>query len=212
MRRLGAARARVAPIRLAGEVNSLCRGAVVLLCARLEAFIEELGEILLEALVRKAVDRSRMPPQLFFYIFRNAIEELQETRDPSGVATKLLDFIAREGPMWARSGPFPAVIDAARFNSNFATPNMDKIRSYFGRFGFVDYRRDLSRILGADITTTLNMVDHLVATRNQIAHGDISVQKTPSDIQSMVEIIRKFARATDKVFADWCATQFCSVR
>jgi len=56
------------------------------------------------------------------------------------------------------------------------------------------------------------MVDHLVDTRNKIAHGDPVATKTPSDVKAITVLIQKYCAETDSVFASWWKSNFCSIR
>ena len=72
-----------------------------------------------------------------------------------------------------------------RFNRGFANPAFKRIAKYFNRFGYEEYKRDLERCLQASFLPTITMVDHLVHTRNKIAHGDFAESKTPGEVKDM---------------------------
>lgn len=86
------------------------------------------------------------------------------------------------------------------------------IKKYFNRFGYANYQNDLVSRLQADYFPTVNMVNHLVDTRNKIAHGDPAASKTPAEVATMMAIIRSFCGSTDSVFASWWRTNFCAIR
>ena len=66
--------------------------------------------------------------------------------------------------------------------------------------------------LQARFQPTVAMVDHLVDTRNKIAHGDSAASKTPSEVKDMASITQSFCRSTDAVFATWWRKSFCAIR
>ena len=103
-------------------------------------------------------------------------------------------------------------IPSDRFNKGFSNPAFKKVNSYFHRFGYDNFRSDFYRNLQAEARTTENMLNHLVDTRNNIAHGDPSATKTPDDLKEMIGIITRFCRVTDEIFGDWCKTEFCTIR
>jgi hypothetical protein len=70
----------------------------------------------------------------------------------------------------------------------------------------------LAHALKGDYNVMVNMVDHLVDTRNKIAHGDTMATKTPKDVEEMARIIRKYCGVTDTVFAAWCKKNLCPIR
>jgi hypothetical protein len=212
LRRFAATKERQDAVRLRNDINALCRGAVVLLSGHLEAFVKELGEIALDALYTKSVERTKIDPAFFYHISKDILDELSETREPGRSAEKVFAFVSSDAPYWCRSGPFPQPVPSERFNKGFANPAFDKIRSYFNRFGYGDYKRDLAQRLKAEYTATENMIDHLVAIRNKIAHGDSLATKTPLEVSEMMTVIKKYCMVTDSVFAAWCKKELCTIR
>jgi hypothetical protein len=212
LRRFAATKEKTDPVKLRHEINAFCRGAVVLLSAHLEAFIRELGEIALTNLHLKAVPRNGLASQFFYHISKDIISDVKDTSDQGKIVEKLFLFIQSDLAYWDRTGPFPNPLPLDRFNRGFSNPAFDKIRAYFNRFGYSDYRKDLAAVLKADLIVTTNMIDHLVDTRNKIAHGDIGTTKTPKDLEEMVVITRNYCAATDAVFASWCKNNLCAIR
>lgn len=212
LRRSAAQKERENPFSLRREINALCRGSLVLLCGHLEAYIKELGEIALNSLHSRAVPRTSLSTRIYYHISKDILDELKDTNDPEKLAGKMFDLLQRDLPFWSQSGPFPQPIDSDRFNKGFSNPAYRKIKSYFGRFGYTDYQHDLARHLNAQYIPITNMVDHLVNTRNRIAHGDPSATETPNDIEVIKKLIKEYCLATDMVFASWCGLAFCKIR
>jgi RiboL-PSP-HEPN len=212
LRREASIKERSDPVRLRNEISVFCRGAVVLLSAHLEAFIKELGEIVLTNLHLKAISRNRLAPQFYYHISKDIISDIKDTSEPDKIANKLFWFLQNDSLYWSQTGPFPDPIDVERFNSGFSNPAFAKIRAYFNRFGYTNYQRDLARLLQAKYQVIINMVNHLVDIRNKIAHGDIGTTKTPEDVKQMVVMIRQYCGATDAVFASWCRDNLCAIR
>lgn len=194
------------------EVNALCRGAVVLMSSHVEAFIKELGENALESFVANSVSRDKFPHKMFYHISKDVIDEIVDTRDPEAIGEKVFSFIQADVEYWSKAGAFPRAVPVERFNKGFANPAFEKTKSYLGRFGYQNFRHDLNVLLKARALPVINMLDHLVDTRNNIAHGDPAATKTPGEIREMANYITEFCRATDIVFANWCKEQFCTIR
>ena len=194
------------------EINALARGAVVLLCSHVEAYIRELGEIALDSMYEKNISRSNLASRVYHHISKDLLDEVRSTHDPGRVADKIFEFIDSDLKYWSKSGPFPAPVPTDRFSRGFGSPAFNKIRKYFNRFGYDDYQRDLVVCLRANFQQTITMVDHLVDTRNKIAHGDLDASKTPSEIEDFVSITKSFCRSTDGVFATWWKKSFCAIR
>ena len=212
LRRFAAAKERENPVGLRNEINPLCRGAVVLLCGHLEAYVKELGEVALRSMTVKGVPRTRLSSQLYYHISQDLLTEVRDTSDPEKIAKKVFAFINSDLVYWSKAGPFPQSIPTDRFNKGFGNPAFQNVKKYFSRFGYADYTRDLSARLRANYLPTVNMVDQLVDTRNKIAHGDPTTSKTPAEVKTMVSITRSFCGSTDAVFSEWCRTSFCAIR
>jgi RiboL-PSP-HEPN len=212
LRRFASEREKTDAIRFRKEINALCRGGIVLLCGHLEAFIKELGEVALDSMHSKKVARTQVASRLYYHISKNLLDEIQDTSDPERLADKVFAFIDSDLDFWSKVGPFPQTIPVDRFNKGFSNPAFKKIKSYFNRFGYSEYKSDLARVLKADYQLTINMVDHLVDTRNKIAHGDPAATKTPSEVKDLTAIIRIYCITTDTIFASWCGRKFCPIR
>lgn len=193
------------------EINALCRGAVVLLCSHLEAYIKELGECALESLTRHNVPKAKLSPQFFYFLSQTKISNLRETTDPSKIAELIFDFLSNDLEHWSREEPFTSPLPTETFNIGFANPAYGKIQKYFKRFGYADYKAQLAKKLKAKNPFVTNAVEQLVDTRNKIAHGDPLATKTPGEVVEMVSTIKSFCSTTDVLFAKWWQAQYCEL-
>lgn len=203
---------RLDPVNLRREINALCRGAIVLLSSHFEAYVKETGELALDSLYEKAVIRNDLAPRFYYHISKDFLDEVKDTSDPDRIAEKVFRFLQSDGAYWSRSGSFSSSLPVERFNKGFSNPAFSKIKKYFNRFGYSDYSRDLSSNLQAQFYPITNMIDHLVDTRNKIAHGDPTASKTPSEVKDMIVMVKKYCAATDSVFATWWKANFCTIR
>ncbi|MBK8458404.1 MAG: hypothetical protein IPL47_15910 [Phyllobacteriaceae bacterium] len=194
------------------EANAMCRGAVVLLSSHLEAYIKELGELVIDRIYERKVGREKIPVQFYFHISKEKIEAIFDSRDPQKIAAKMFDFIGSEINHWSRDGNFPVQIPASDFNKGFANPAFDKIKKYFNRFGFEGFEAAFKRKQKGNSLIVINTINHLVETRNNIAHGDPLATKTPVKVKDLVDKVTIFCRTTDEIFANWCATEYCAIR
>ncbi|KAF5884562.1 MAE_28990/MAE_18760 family HEPN-like nuclease [Rhizobium sp. PEPV16] len=194
------------------EINAFCRGAVVLLSSHVEAYIKELGECALERFYQRKVDRSGMSARIFYNISKDFVADIKDTADPERIAEKIFLFIESDLKFWSKSGAFSLQIPTEKFNKGFSNPAFGKVKSYFSRFGYEHYRHDFYRELGKNAQTTENMLDSMVALRNNIAHGDLSATRTPREINEMMDIIKDFCRSTDNIFSRWCKLHHCPIR
>lgn len=199
-------------IQRSPEISALCRGAVVLLSSHIEAYVKELGEHALDSIYAKAVCRSKLAPQFFYHISKEKIEFIRSASQPDKIAHHVQSFVDNETSVWRTSDPLPAPIPSRVFNKGFSNPSFDKVKAYFGRFGYTKFGGDFFRTLGRDAQTTANNLDQIVDARNSIAHGELSATKTPSEVKLMIETAKVFCRTTDQIFGYWCRKNLCSIR
>jgi hypothetical protein len=212
LRRSAVTRERENPVNFRHEINAFCRAAVVLLCAHLEGYVKDLGEVALNRIHVRLVPRTGIAEQFYYHLSKDILDEVKDASEPTKIAEKVFRFLQSDLEYWNRIGPFPQPLPAERFNRGFANPAFDKIRAYLNRFGYEGYKNDLARMLTADFQVTVNMVNHLVDTRNKIAHGDLLATKTPADVRDMIRVIQAYCGATDTVFAAWCKANLCAIR
>jgi len=196
----------------AEKTRAVCRGAIVLLCSHIEGYIKELGELTLAQLYEREICRSKIPHLVAYHVSKDLVSSIKDTSDTTRLATQLFDLINRDLPYWQSEGPIGSPFSEERFNKGFASPSFNKIASYFGRFGHVDYKRDLGFILAGDYATCKTLINHIVDIRNKIAHGNPSLSKTPSDLLDAASTVQVFCRSTDDVFAKWCKQNLCPIR
>lgn len=194
------------------EISALCRGAVVLLSGHVEAYVKELGEHTLDTLYVRSVQRSLFAPQFFYHISKESLESVRSATQPEKIAEHVQAFVSEHAVFWSKSGGLPNRISSKDFNGGFSNPTFDKVKAYLGRFGYSDFRRDYMRRLGGSANTSIASLDHIVETRNSIAHGDPSATKTPTEVKAMESTARNFCRTTDDLFSSWCKSNFCSIR
>lgn len=206
------AKQRKAPVSSGNEVKALCRGAIVLLCAHLEAYVKELGELALESLHGNNVSREYIASQFFFHLSKDFIQDIRETSDPEKSAEKIFSFLNEEADLWSRGTPFPRPVPVEKFNKGFSNPGFNKIKGYFGRFGYKEFSSEFNLRLRFNSQAVKNAVTHLVDVRNKIAHGDQNETKTPAEIRVLVSEIRVFCKCTDFLFSSWWRKNFCPIR
>ena len=212
LRKSAAQLERADPVRSSKQIDALCRGAIVLLSSHLEAFIKELGELLLCRLFDRRVDRALLDDKFFYHVSKGLIDDIKSNTNPKKISRAIFKFLHEDQDFWCKSDALPRTINADGFNRGFSNPKFDKIKSYLSRFGYHEYHGDLQKKLTKNFSGYKNMVDHVVDIRNLIAHGDTRAKRTPSDVKDMTDIVIQFCRATDDVFATWSKKMYCSIR
>src|SRR5688572_17817302 len=120
LRATAAARERENAILYSKHISALCRGSIVLLCAHFEAYVRELGETTLDAIVSKRVDRSAIVPRFFYHISKLKLDEIRDTTDHDKIAEKVFSFLSTETTVWEQAGPFATSISSEAFNKGFS--------------------------------------------------------------------------------------------
>lgn len=212
LRSAAAKKEREDAISLRNEINALSRGSIVLLSSHLEAYVRDLGELALDSLTTKNIQRHDLSDGFFYHISKDFIDEIKNTSEPEKIGSKVFEFLTSDHSLWSKSDTFPVPIPSDRFNKGFSNPSYAKIKAYFNRFGYSRFQRDLSSQLRGDYLPVVNMIDHLVDVRNKIAHGDPTASKTPQEVRDIVTIVRRFCQVTDSIFAAWWKSRYCSIR
>ena len=194
------------------RVNALCRGGIVLLCSHVEGYVEDLGALAINSLAKKNLPKTSMSLAFRYHLSRDLIDDINSTTDPESIASKVVNFLARDGHIWDATPHFTDQLPVETFVRNFATPRHDNIRRFFGRFGYQDFQTELTAQLQSNYLACRNMVDHVVDQRNKIAHGDFVTAGTPADLQDMCRLVGLYCRSLDKVVGNWFKTKGCSIR
>ncbi|WP_238923593.1 HEPN domain-containing protein [Achromobacter ruhlandii] len=90
--RFAAKKERQSPLESRHEINALCRGAIVLLCAHLEAYIKEVGELAIESLHGNGVSREHVAPQFFFTYPKRLLKNCVKQPTPKNQRRKFFPF------------------------------------------------------------------------------------------------------------------------
>jgi hypothetical protein len=199
-------------VRHGAEISALCRASIVLLSSHIEAYVKELGEHTIDSIYKHKVSRSNIALLFFYHISKERIENIRSGSDPEKIASSTRTFIESDSELWNTTGEFPFPISASDFNGGFSNPKFEKTKAYFGRFGYSNYRRDFFGKLGRNGQSTINNLDHIIDTRNSIAHGDPNSTKTPDEVKDMIDTAILFCRTTDEIFAKWCRGNLCNIR
>lgn len=193
-------------------VNALCRSGVILLSSHIEGYVKDLGEIAVERIALRQLPKAKLGGGFRYYFSRDLINEIKNTREPSQIASKLDALFSRDGHIWSPDPHFTGSLSTTIFLGDFANPSHERIKKFFRRFGYEQYNDDLARRLRADYNACSNMVDQVVKQRSAIAHGDMVMTGTPTDLDQMIRLVKQYCRETDRVVGDWFRAQRCAIR
>ena len=185
-------------IRRPAVVRALGRVEVVLLSGHFERYIYALNEEAVDAVLSAAPVAARLPEGLRLLHSAGRIDELAGTQWDRR-AEKLRSYSALESALWADAAPV-IHLEAERLLSWMKAPNCKSIVRFFKVWGITD-------IFSAMTRTPVNRqrlwlrIGELVEKRNNIAHGDVTVEANYLDIVQYKAAARRFCQSADTVMA-----------
>lgn len=187
-----------APFRRPDVTRAIGRAQVVLLSSHFERYIYEINEEAVEFLLHAKIQVGRIPLELRLLHSRQSTDRLVdmswERREEA-----LRDFSASEAKLWDDANALE-VFDHARLMEWMKAPTSDRVQRYFRQWGIPDIFTSITRTQSNRGDLWLRIND-LVDKRNNIAHGDLTVQATHLDISRYLGTVRKFTSRCDRRFA-----------
>ncbi len=175
--------------------RAMGRAEVVLLSSHLEQFIYGLTEDSVAFVVDEAVVAENIPLAVRLQNVRVPLDQLLETQWDNR-ADQLLAYTDQHAPLWAVGTPVQH-LDADRILMWMKSPNPRSLTKAFKMWGIAD--------IFSAITTKAKhrnrlrwRIDELVTKRNNIAHGDFTVEATHLDVGSYRRAVREFCERADK--------------
>lgn len=201
------------PVHLATrQINSLCRGGVVLLSSHIEGYVEEVGQLAIVQIGSRGVAKGQVARRFRYHLSRDLIRDIKDTSHPGRISAKIDALLARDHHIWDTHSQFTTQITAEVFVSDFSNPTHDKIKHFFARFGYASFPHDLATRLGPSYAGCRNMLDQVVDQRNRIAHGDAITTGTPTDLAQMMTLVKLYCREADSSVGDWFRSIGCPIR
>lgn len=194
------------------RIFALVRGGVVLLTSHLEAYVKGLVEVTLQQIHLRNVGIENLPKRFLYFTTQDLIREIGEANDPEKIGDKILSLVSRDGANIRASGPLVSAINWEVFEQGFSTPKFKQIAKYLKRVGYSSLNGDLAAMQRSQHQIIINAVDHLVDTRNAIAHGDQSARKTPAELSELIGQVQVFCRNVDDAYCTWCKGALCTIR
>jgi hypothetical protein len=195
-------------------VNALCRSGVVLLSSHIEGYVENLGEVAIDRIGTRSLQKTQFGNQFRYHLSQDLIRNIfNSSRDPSIVEQNLLRLWERDSQIWDRSPNYAMPLPVDVFIGDFLNPNHSRIVKFFRRFGYDEFEHDMAARLKADYEICVNMINQVIDQRNKISHGDSNnIVGAPSDLEQMKTLVKRYCRETDIVAANWFRAQGCQIR
>jgi hypothetical protein len=175
-------------------VRAIGRSEIVLLSSHFEQFIYALNEEAVTSVCAAAVLSSALPEILKLQHSRYPIDVIfataWERRGPA-----LEQYSTDEAELWSPHATVNS-LDAARLLAWMKAPTPVNVIRFFRIWGITDIFSEITRKKVTYAALRLRLGE-LVDKRNNIAHGDFTVEATYSDIVQYVSAVKKFCTRAD---------------
>jgi hypothetical protein len=185
-------------LRLPEIVRAIGRAEVVLLSSHFERYIYALTEEAVGRISDCGGTAGTLPAKLKLEHSRLSIEAIAATQwDRRG---ELLEkYTSNESWLWDAAAPIEYV-DPERLLTWMKTPNAKALVKVFQLWGIQDIFKSITK--KSTIQGHLRLrIDELVSKRNNIAHGDLTVQATYLDVVQYRAAVRTFCTRADRALA-----------
>lgn len=178
--------------------RAIGRSQVVLLSGHFERYLREVNEEAISYLCAQSVQVEELPLSVRLRHARSPVDDLFE-RAWERRELALRAFASTEARLWI-DGAVVSELDAGRLLEWMKTPNSKNVQRYFRQWGLDDIFSSVTRkeSVRADLWLRL---DELVDKRNNIAHGDLTVEATHMDVVRFLSALRRFVPRIDARFA-----------
>jgi hypothetical protein len=177
-----------------GTSNAVNRACIVLLCAHVEGFLEDLVVEAIDTLVGNA-KVERLPLVFRALHAEEHLRRIELIRDRNVRAPRIEQMFNNESHLWS----YGRILEAAMVRpkavcAEMANPSSREVRQFLELLG-VDIERHLADNGRKDLLDRLN---GLVARRNSIAHGEVTASATAVDVDEYLTVVEEFGRQADE--------------
>ncbi len=173
--------------------RAIVRAAIVLLSGHFERYVRAVSEEAVTAVNRQGVDAHKLSEKLRLQHSRISAEQLIE-RKWENRAAQLEQFISSEGWLWSRAPRTYLVAD--RLLTWLKSPKPEKVVRVFELWGIDDIFDQITRKPQTRSKFWYRLRE-LVEKRNNIAHGEFTIEATRDDVKTYQDTVRVFCRRAD---------------
>jgi hypothetical protein len=179
-------------------VRAIGRSEIVLLSGHFERYIRALNEEAVDVICSSGVFSESLTERLKLEHSRHVIESIYliawERR-----ARALTDYSAQESRLWSAHAQV-TTLDASRLLTWMKAPTAKNVIRAFQLWGISDIFKAITR-KSVNYARLRLRLDELVEKRNNIAHGDFTVEATYLDVMQYMAAVRTFCTSSDKCLA-----------
>ncbi len=175
-------------------VRAMGRSEIVLLSSHFERYIRALNEEAVDSVCNSSMTAADLSERLKLQHARHAIDKIYEITWERR-ADALTDYSARESWLWEAAAPI-SMLDSSRLLTWMKAPTAKNVIRAFGLWGIPDIFRAITR-KPIHYGRLRLRIDELVEKRNNIAHGDFTVEATYLDVVQYTSAVRRFCTSAD---------------
>lgn len=194
-------------LRRPDVVRAIGRSEVVLLSSHFERFIYALNEEAVDLICASKVQSLSLPDKLRLEHAKSVVDDLASTGWEKR-ASKLRDYSLRESWLWDDSATVQH-LEADRLLAWMKAPTSKSLVRAFRLWGIENIFATITNKPTHRQRFFLR-IDELVEKRNNIAHGDLTVQATYLDIIQYRGTVKGFAERADRALARQLAKITCT--
>jgi RiboL-PSP-HEPN len=184
-------------------VRAIGRSEIVLLSSHYERYIRAINEEAVDSICNSSVFSDDLTERLKLEHSRHPIEAISSITWERR-ATALSDYSTRESWLWSTHTPVVS-LDASRLLVWMKAPTTKNVIRAFQLWGIPDIFKAITR-KSINYGRLRLRLDELVEKRNNIAHGDFTVEATYLDIVQYVAAVNKFCTSSDRRLARQLST------
>jgi hypothetical protein len=178
--------------------RAIGRAEVVLLSSHFERYLYRVNEEAAAAVVTNGVPAGSLPDEVRLLHATLPVDELAKTQW-NNRAEKLRLYSEQEAALWVDHQPVHE-LQADRLLAWMKAPTTDSVVRMFRTWGIEDMFAAITR--SAVIRGRLRLrIGELVSKRNNIAHGDATVEATYLDVVQYKAAVKKFCTSADRKLA-----------
>ncbi len=178
--------------------NAVNRACIVLLCAHLEGFLEDLVIEALDTMARLRTPVAQLPLVLRALHVEEHLKGLESIKDRNARAPRIEQMFQREAGLWTTGSCLTtSMLRPSMVCAEMSNPGSTEVRQFL-RILDVDIEQYLRDAGSIDL---LGRINGLVSMRNAIAHGDLEAKATHGDVDKYIELVEQLAGAIEAATA-----------
>jgi RiboL-PSP-HEPN len=167
---------------------------MILLCAHLEGYLEDLVAEAIDTLVGRA--KIENLPLVFRALHAEEhLREIELIRDRNARAPKIEHMFKDESSLWSAGQVVQAtMVRPQAVCAELSNPSSREVKQFLKLLG-VDIEQHLANV---GQPALLGKINGLVGLRNSIAHGEVSASATAADVDQYLNVVEELCRQVDE--------------